>query len=124
MLQEKQMELIHEQGVISYLKQMGVEEEDKKSEFSQAAGSYSDYEGAVRIANSACSCAENNKEKSFLFKKCSFMDKSFKDVLENLDLEKEDSDDDSSSGITKKDFDSKRSKKGKKGKKKNGTGFK
>ena len=94
MLQEKQMELVHEQGLISYLKQMGVEEEDQKSEFTQAAGSYSEYEGAVRTAYSSCSCAraEEKGKKDFLLKKCSIADKNFKHILEDLDLEKEDSD--------------------------------
>jgi len=89
MLQEKQMELVHEQGLISYLKQMGVEEDSKESEFTQAAGSYSEYEGAVRMAYSSCSCAGNEKGGDFLSRKCSSMEKNFK-ILENLDLEEED----------------------------------
>lgn len=87
-LGEKQMELVHEQSLISYLKQMGVEEDGKESEFGQAASSYSDYEGAARIAYSSCSCESKGKGK-FLFRKCSFMEKKFK-ILEDLDLEEED----------------------------------
>ena len=98
MLQEKQMELVHEQGLISYLKQMGVEEEGKESEFTQAAGSYSEYEGAVRIAYSSCGCANNERE-GFLSKKCNSMKKIFK-ILEDLDLEE----DDDATPKEKKDF--------------------
>ena len=79
MLREKQMSLIREQEMSSYLKSKNVKE-DSEDEFSKASGSFATYKDAYDSAFSSCGCDDKDDEQTSI-KSCKKLTGQFKKNL-------------------------------------------